>query len=92
MLSRLLAASRSFRFLRARPVRFCGCDNEVYFCPLMKVRGLPSRRAYSDFLILSSASPRCLMTWNLSNRIVACVALYVNLDKMAELRRETFTG
>ena len=37
MLSRLLAASSSFRFLRALPVRFCGCDSRVYFCPLMKL-------------------------------------------------------
>ena len=41
MLSRLLAASSSFRFLRALPVRFCGWASNVYFWPLMKVRGLP---------------------------------------------------
>jgi hypothetical protein len=33
---RLLAASSNFRFLRAVPVRFCGCDRRVYFCPLIK--------------------------------------------------------
>ena len=34
MFRRLLAASSSLRFLRAVPVRFCGCDSRVYFCPL----------------------------------------------------------
>jgi transposase len=33
---RLLAASSSFRFFFAVPVRFCGCDRRVYFWPLEK--------------------------------------------------------
>src|SRR5437868_3188922 len=38
----------------------------------MKRRFAPVNRPYSDFRTLSSASPRCFMTWNLSNKIAAC--------------------
>ena len=74
MFSRLLAANSSFRARRPSSVRFSQCDSSVYFCPLMNRRSLPLRRAYSRLRTLSMASPRWLMTWNLSNRMLACGA------------------
>ncbi len=54
-------------------VRLSRCDSKVYFWPLMTLRSLPRSRAYSLFLTWSKASPRWRMTWNLSNRMLACL-------------------
>ena len=63
-------------------VRLSRCDSSVYFWPLMTLRSLPRSRTYSLFLTWSKASPRWRITWNLSNRMLACAAcLRVELRK-----------
>ena len=62
-------------------LRFSRCDSRVYFCPLMNRRSLPLSRAYSRLRTVSSASPRCPITWNLSNKTLAWGAL-----RLVELR------
>jgi hypothetical protein len=52
------------------------------FLALDDTRSLPRKRAYSLFLTWSKASPRWRITWNLSNRMLACAAwLRVELRK-----------
>ena len=80
MLSRLLAASRDFSPRRASVVRFSRCESSAYFWPLMNLRSRPVNRAYSCLRILSRASPRWRMMWNLSKRMAASGAfLFVEL-------------
>src|SRR6202047_1637663 len=59
------------RFFRALPCRFSWWERSAYCWPLMNLRFSPSSLAYSCFLTLSSASPRCIRMWNLSNRMAA---------------------
>jgi hypothetical protein len=47
VLRRLLARSKVLNAWRPSKVRFSLRDNGVYFCPLMKRRCFPDRRAYS---------------------------------------------
>jgi hypothetical protein len=71
MFRRALACKRRSRFLRLSSVRFSRRDNSTYRWPLMKLRSSPVTRLYSDLRMASSASPRCLTIWNLSNMITA---------------------
>ena len=49
MLRRLLARSKVLNAWRPSKVRFSLRDNGVYFCPLMKRRRFPDRRATRPF-------------------------------------------
>jgi hypothetical protein len=47
VLRRLSARSKVLNAWRPSKVRFSLRDNSVYFCPMMKRRCFPDRRAYS---------------------------------------------